>query len=390
MSADATARALERAGPPLLGGEGVENALARREAGFPAPDDAELLRSRLATIAAAQQADGSWQGEGGPLAATARALLELSELEDALASPPQDTGWGESAPASSPPTWGEVFGPRPWPGADGQLPGCVPAALRWLRGRRGAAGRYGEECDAGRHELGLCHHFLAAFHAPRCGAREAPDADGRLTDAALALRAALCWGTAGTDVALHLDGLRRVVSVWAWPDLVRVPPPRLAPTLARQGARAGRRERRRQRREQEAQALSTRVLRLAALPSPRAAVTALGAVLQAPMTSANVACAAEGIACLVRSQRADGTWHGVPLFEALETLLFAVARGYHADEVDAVLARAAALLALTQKEDGGWGMEEGASARQPLVAWRVLRHAVPSRAAEVVLEVTPV
>ncbi|HEX9106200.1 MAG TPA: hypothetical protein VF832_03210, partial [Longimicrobiales bacterium] len=110
---------------------------------------------------------------------------------------------------------------------------------------------------------------------------------------------------------------------------------------------------------------------------------------QAPATGANVICAAEGIACLVRAQRADGTWHGVPLFEALEALLAGAARGYRAGEVDAVLARSAQLLALTQKPEGGWGTEDRASARQPLIAWRVLRHVAPRRGAQSILDVTP-
>ena len=44
------------------------------------------------------------------------------------------------------------------------------------------------------------------------------------------------------------------------------------------------------------------------------------------------------------------------------------------EAVDAALARSAQLLVLTQKGDGTWGAKAGA--RQPLTAWRVLRHVV--------------
>jgi len=95
-------------------------------------------------------------------------------------------------------------------------------------------------------------------------------------------------------------------------------------------------------------------------------------VLEAWRQPEDVVSAAEGIACLVRTQRADGTWHGVGLYDALDTLLLGVARGYRVPEVDAALLRAAELLAISQKADGSWGRQT--TVRQPLTAWRVLRH----------------
>jgi len=156
------------------------------------------------------------------------------------------------------------------------------------------------------------------------------DADALVVASARATRAALVWGERGAGVDAHVESLRRVISHWAWPGG--------EPAL-----------------------------------QPRSGVAALAAVLEARREPADVVSAAEGIACLVRTQRADGTWHGVGLYDALDALLLGVARGYRVDEVDAALARAAELLAISQKANGGWGRQAGI--RQPLVAWRVLRHA---------------
>ncbi|HEX9109153.1 MAG TPA: hypothetical protein VF832_18025, partial [Longimicrobiales bacterium] len=142
MSTDTVERALERASPPLLAGDGLESALARREALCPWPCDDDLLRARLATIAAAQQDDGRWVGGSGALAATARALLELSELEDALAGGREGGGWGVSAAQAAPAA--PAGGRAPSSAATRALPpATVGAGLAWLRGRRGLAGRYG-------------------------------------------------------------------------------------------------------------------------------------------------------------------------------------------------------------------------------------------------------
>lgn len=215
---------------------------------------------------------------------------------------------------------------------------AVSAALTWLRSRRGAPGRFGEGCSPSFHEARLCHHYVSSFHAPAWDTGEAPDPapgpDELVCQAALALRGALRWGEGGDTVDVHVEGLRQVVAQWAWPGD--------EPLL-----------------------------------SAGSGVAALGGVLEAPQTHANVVAAADGVACLVRTQRADGTWAGVQLFDALETLLLGVARGFRVDEVDAALARSAELLALTVRPNGTWGAERSAATeRLPLLAWRVLRQAL--------------
>ncbi len=294
MSSAALTRALERAESVLLPLPTVEGALARREAGMPAPEDAALVRERVAAIMAAQGADGSWNGS---LEATGAALIELAELA---------AGDADLAPVQG-----------------------VSEGLAWLRSLRGGTGRFGQACATDWHEAGLCQHTLEGFHAPAPASGEPGEADTLVIDSARATEAGLRWGEvpAGSD----LDGLRRIVSHWAWP-----------------------------RREPLLKAAS--------------AVAALSALLRAPATPENVRAIAEGIACLLRSQRADGTWHGVPLYDAMELLLAGVSRGYRVPEVDAALGRAAQLLVLTQKSDGSWGAET--RPRQPLSAWRVLRHAL--------------
>jgi len=296
VSAETLRRGLERVEAALIAEASVRGALARRDAGLPHPGDDELLGARAAELVAAQRGDGSWGSEAGELAATAAALLELSQLEEVL-------GEGATAP-----------------------PSVTVAGLAWLRGRRGAPGRFGAGCAADWHQAGLCHHFLAGFYAP---VADGAEPETQVTDSALALRASLRWGERGTTADLHLDGLRQVVAHWAWPPD--------APLLA---ARAG--------------------------------LAALATVLEAPQAQANVVCAADGVACLVRTQRADGTWHGAELFDALDTLLLGVAHGFVVDEVDAALARSAELLALTQ--NGTWGAAP--AGRHPLIAWRTFRHAL--------------
>ena len=324
MSGGGLSRTLERTESVLLGLPTVEGALARRDAGCVAPEDRGRFRERVAVLVAAQSHDGSWHGS---LRETGLALLELADLAVVL---------GEDVPGARP----GAVPPNPEPRADIAVPGAdgghalpaetVPAALSWLRTLRGGIGRFGGGCDPQWHRNGLCEHTLKGFHAPAPLADGPRDADLLVIDSARATEAALCWGERG-PAERHLESLCRVVSGWAWP--------------------AG-----------------EPVLKASS------AVAALGALLRGPVTPEYVRAIAEGIACLLRTQRADGTWHGVPLFDALELLLSGVARGYHVPEVDAALARSAQLLVLTQKGDGTWGAKAGA--RQPLTAWRVLRHVV--------------
>ncbi len=301
MSADVVQRALERTEASFLAGRSAEAALARREARGALPEDERLLRARTREIAALQAPDGSWDDD---LLVTASVLLELAELECALAPSTVD--------------------------ARGLVPGApVEVALSWLASLREGPGRFGEDCTEASHRAGLCNHALAGFHAPAAGTLPL-DADTLVVASARATRAALQWGERSAGLDAHLDSLRQVISHWAWPGG--------EPLL-----------------------------------QPRSGVAALATLLEAPRQAADVVSAAEGIACLVRTQRADGTWHGVSLYDVLDTLLLGVARGYRVPEVDGTLARAAELLAISQHADGSWGRQTGT--RQALTAWRVLRHA---------------
>jgi hypothetical protein len=309
MTRSTLERARDLAGEHLFALPDPEGILARREAGRPDPQDERRLAVLLDALGRAQHADGSW--EGG-LIPTATTLLLLREL------------FPDGDPA------GVVAG----------------AAVDFLRARRGAPGRYGDRCTPVDHAAGLCHHFLGGFFAAAPAGAPLPevvlpsrarvqrDPDTRLAASALALEAVLRWGILDRDTAIHLEGIRHML--------------RLADRLD-----------------------DDRLV-------PAARVAALAALLAAPATTDGAAVAGVAIGMILRTQRADGSWPGTDAFQVLELLRAAgaPAQGGHACHnagIDAAIARAAEMLALTQQRDGTW--DRGAGPRRTLIGWRTLRHA---------------
>ncbi|HEY8468787.1 MAG TPA: hypothetical protein VIL18_04050 [Longimicrobiales bacterium] len=284
-----------------------EALLARAEAGIARPEDAAALDAAITATLKAQHDDGSW---GGGLLDTAEALLHLHELRSAL--PGRRTRRGRAQ---------------------------IARALDWIRSRRGLPGRFSDGCDPERHELAVCHHFLAGFFSPAppeppleelrlvCGAPVVGDRNARLAASCVALQAKLRWKRYGRDVDLHLEGLRRIIEL--------------------AGQHPG-------------------------LVSPPAFIAALAAVADAPGKE-NRQAAANGIAMLISSQRGDGTWPDADLFHVLELLERTARRRRVPAELDAALRRAAYHLAASLQEDGTWGQQAGA--RRTLIGWRALRYA---------------
>lgn len=301
-------RAAARSYRYLVGTAGAEGLIARQEAGQPAPGDAELAAELLAQLLRQQDSRGSW---GGDLVATAGALLALAELREAGAQPVATQA-------------------------------ATQAALSWLRGRQGRPGRYGDGCTRPGHRLGMCHHFLAGFFAPAppevslaglqlpCGVRLEDDLDARLAASGIALQSALRWGASSRDIALHVEGLRRLVELWT----------------AGEGG----------------------------LCSRPALLAGLAALLEAPPTPENQAAVEHVLQRIASTQRADGTWREADPFQLLEVLLEAGRRGYARASIAGAVQRAAELLASSQQPDGCWGRE--AAHRRGLIGWRALRFVI--------------
>jgi hypothetical protein len=242
------------------------------------------------------------------LGATARALLTLSEIE--LRS----------------------VGTVP--------PDAAQRAVAWIRRRRRKPRRFAESCAPVWHERGLCAHFAAGFFALAdgdadeslelwSGAGVTGQDNVRLAASALALRAGMHWNLTGTDVMLHLEALRRIVGFWC--------------------GNRGRQD----------------------LISAAASLTALHAVIDAPPSAENVATSADGLALLVGSQRADGTWADLDPVHVLDVLLTAQERGYGVRELDLALRRAGMLVAAWLHES--IDSRELAN-RNLLLLWRTLQY----------------
>jgi hypothetical protein len=219
-------------------------------------------------------------------------------------------------------------------------PESAQRAVAWIRGRRRKPRRFAEACSPEWHERGLCAHFAGGFF----GLAEGDDdnslelwsgavVNGRnnvkLAASAQALRAALHWGLTGTDAMLQLEALRRIVGFWS--------------------GNRGRGD----------------------LVSAAASLTALHAIIDAPSSAENVATAADGLALLVASQRADGTWADIEPVHVLDVLLTALERGYGVRELDAALRRAGTLVAAWLHESID---SRELSHRNLLVLWRTLRY----------------
>ncbi len=300
MNEENLRRSLARLEAWLLAERTPAGVLARRQGGVAAPADATLVAGWCATLVAGHGPDGSWKGS---IARTAAALVRLREL-----------------------------------GCEGaSMEPAAKAALDWLRTQAGRPGRFGDGCTPAAHGVGLCHHFAAGFYAPGPGdpvqegpplAGAGPGAEQALVLSSAALRAVLVWGGTGTAVQLHIEALRRILSIWAAPEGEPV-------------------------------------------FSAHAAHAVLAALLEAAGTERNVEAVAQGLTALARTQRGEGTWAGVDPFESMALLMRAVERGYAAPEMERSIERVAGLLTVSQRSDGRWGDEDDMRA---LAGWRGLRH----------------
>jgi hypothetical protein len=266
--------ALARVEAELVGGDTPESVIAALERG--GPDDVRARAKGTAQrLLDAQLSNGSWHDSVGE---TARALWLLARLEREF-----KVGAGRAA--------------------------C--AALGWLGTRRNHPARAFGRCVPATHRVGLCPHFLTGLYAPAAGdndpaqlpgGAQSPGPDNAaVAVSAAALRVALLWGLEGTDGFLQVDGIRRIVSLWASDEIDQ-------------------------------------------LLGPSAVAEAILALLYAPVEPATVNAIADALARIVRTQRADGTWHQVEPVHFTEVLLAASTFGYRVDESDRAIARAAALL----------------------------------------------
>jgi squalene cyclase len=283
-----------------------ESVIALHEAGAAADDqDARRWVRRLVDE---QDPDGSWNGD---LMTTAATLMTLGEIRMASGLKELDPGIGR--------------------------------ALDWLRGRRRVPGSWSDACSPDRHRRGLCHHFLGGFFSPgppeslhdeatlRSGVVVAGDAQVRFVASTTALRCLLQWADTGTDVRLHLEGLRRLVD--AWEDR---PPEGL---------------------------------------TAAALLAAIHALLLSPDPDDREA-ADRGLRVVAGKQRGDGSWVEADPFHALEVFGAAARAGVAPERSRKALWHGARLLVSTQNPDGSWGGEHGP--RRALLACRTLGGLTPA------------
>lgn len=228
----------------------------------------------------------------------------------------------------------------PEPSDPGRL--MASAGLEWIRGRQNAPGVFGEGCSPGRHTLGLCHHFLSGFYSPAprttnlAGtalsnrAKFPSDSVARLGISCVALQAVDRWKAGDAKTALQRTGLRSIVA----------------------GA-------------------STETASVITMAGYAAAVMALA---EGPSNSEDDEAVVTGLDRLGSAQRADGSWPNADPFHVLDVVTRARQLGFGAAPADAALVRAAGMLTLLQRPDGGWGREMGPE--RTLIGWRTLRAAL--------------
>jgi hypothetical protein len=272
--------------------------------------DTEDARRWVSRILSDQDASGAW---GGDLAATAHALMDIMDIRAAARLREQDPGIGR--------------------------------ALDWLRARRSVPGAWTDGCSALRHRLGTCHHFLGGFFSPappevalesatlRSGTHVIGDSPARFIASLAALQCLLSWQHDTADIRLHLEGVRRVASLWP-----TSPPPEL----------------------------------------PLACFLAAVRVLLRSPVEADLEEARRGVLLVSGKQRGDGSWVDIDPFQALEMFRDADAAGVAAEQARGALWHGAKLLQTAQSEDGAWGGE--APDRRALIGWLTLRRVSrPSR-----------
>lgn len=307
MTAESVQRALAACQAWLASQDAPEAIIAAHEAGTTSSSDG--ARRWVRGIIQDQGHAGSW---GNGLLDTAAALLTIQELRLAA-------GLVERDPA-------------------------INVGLDWLRSRQNVSGTWTEGCTPERHERGLCHHFMAGFFSPgppeslweegwlRGGLRLVGDPEIRFVGSAVALRCMLLWDAGGSDVMLHLAGLRRVVS--GWTD--HAPP-----------------------------GLTTGSL-----------LAAAHALLLSPDLDDRAAADA-GLRVVAGRQRGDGSWVDADAFQALEVFGTAVDAGVAAERSRRALWHGARLLIASQQADGSWGKAYGP--RRALIACRTFRRIDPAR-----------
>jgi hypothetical protein len=165
----------------------------RRLGGVPAPDDGRLGERLARGLAAAAGPDGS---VGGSLVRTARAVIELAELDDRSPALDRMTGW--------------------------------------LLARQNQPGAFHEGCTAARHQHGACEHFLGGFFSPAPPSRRAVpvelpngrvyrvESQARFAASCLALEAVVRAGRRFEPaVERHLDSFGALVEEWSgWGDFL--------------------------------------------------------------------------------------------------------------------------------------------------------------------------
>ena len=233
----------------------------------------------------------------------------------------------------------------------------VQAGVAWMRQRRRSDASFVGGCDPERHAASLCAHRAGGFFAPTPSDGEPPTCwllgtrlEGRpaaLALSCMALTAEAAWQAAELDAQLHAQVLRRLaLERGSWM------PPRSEP--------------------------------------PAAFLAVIRALLE---LGGDDAAAWHGVMMVLRSQRGDGSWPEVDTFLVLDVLLRAAAAGYGGPSLDRSVRRAAELLAVTQRPDGGWGADLPGSSEEAaafgltrdLIGWRALSYSTeaPSEPASI-------
>lgn len=301
MTSGTVARAMARAFDWLVECDSPEATITAGETGSAGTDVS--ARRWIRRFMDEQDPDGSW---GGDLAATGSTLLTIAELKASSRLREQPPGIGR--------------------------------ALDWMRDRRGASGAWSEGCSPSRHQLRTCHHFVGGFFSPAPpevpqdhvrlsnGARPAGEDEARFVASTITLRCLLTWSGATSDIRIHMEALRRIVSLWP-----QSPPPGLGSV-----------------------ALLEAIHALLASDAPE-----------------DTEAAHRGLRVVAGRQRGDGSWVDTDPFQALEVFGAAEAAEVAPDRAHRALWHGARLLVSTQAEDGSWGGEE--AGRRALIAWRTLR-----------------
>lgn len=288
---------------------------------------------------------------------TAQVLEAVIARREAGRSLPADASYAESLVAelgrhqTADGSWGRsllrtaealllILDLTPEPSGPGRV--MAAAGLEWIRGRQNAPGVFAEGCSPGRHTLGLCHHFLSGFYSPAprttnlAGtalanrAKFPSDNVARLGVSCVALQAVQRWRAGDAKSGMHRAGLRSIVA----------------------GA-------------------STETASVITMSAYAAAVVALA---EGPSNPEDDEVVVTGLDRLGSGQRADGSWPNADPFHVLDVVVRSRQLGYGAAPADAALVRAAGMLTLLQRPDGGWGREMGPE--RTLIGWRTLRAAL--------------